>query len=323
MKIQNNRNNSIFQYAALYGFNTIVDPEKRKKSLLRFCQDNKVLGTFLIANEGINGTVSGQPDSIENVVNFIKNWNEIKDLEIKYSNSSQNGFYRMKVKVKKEIVTMGIPFIDPNNNKGKYIEPKEWNDLISKDDVIVIDTRNFYETSIGKFTNSIIPETKTFRDFPKWADNFAKDKINKTKKIAMYCTGGIRCEKATSYMKEKGFDEVYHLKGGILKYLETVSKTESHWEGDCFVFDQRVSVKQDLEKGDYKQCYACKMPLSKKDYQDKNYIEGVSCLYCYDKLTNEQKIRFSQRQKQITLSKSRGEGHLGHESPSFKKINSK
>ena len=323
MKIQNNINNSIFQYAALYGFNTIENPEKRKKSLLRFCQNNKVLGTFLIANEGINGTISGHPDKIENVIKFIKNWREIKDLEVKYSNSSKNGFYRMKVKVKKEIVTMGIPFLDPNNNRGKYIEPKEWNDLIYKNDVIVIDTRNFYETSIGKFTNSIIPDTKTFRDFPKWADNFANNKNNKTKKIAMYCTGGIRCEKATSYMKEIGFHEVYHLKGGILKYLETIPETESNWEGDCFVFDQRVSVKQDLKQGEYKQCYACKMPLSKKDVQDKNYIEGVSCLYCHDKLTNEQKNRFAQRQKQIKLSKIRGEDHLGHESPSFKKINTK
>ena len=322
MKIQNSKKNNIFQYVALYGFNTIDDPEKRKKSLLRFCQDNKVLGTFLIANEGINGTVSGQPDNIKNVIKFIKSWNEIKDIQIKYSNSSQNGFYRMKVKVKKEIVTMGMPFIDPSNNKGKYIEPQEWNDLISQDDVIVIDTRNFYETSIGKFTNSIIPETKNFRDFPVWADDFAKNKINKTKKIAMYCTGGIRCEKATSYMKEKGFNEVYHLKGGILKYLETIPETDSNWEGDCFVFDQRVSVKQDLKQGEYKQCYACKMPLSKKDYQDKNYIEGVCCLYCHDKLTIDQKNRFAQRQKQITLSKSRGEGHLGPNSPSFKKINS-
>ena len=317
---QNTKKNNHFKYAALYGFNTINDPEKRKKSLLRFCKDNKILGTFLIAHEGINGTISGLPENIDHVVNFIKSWDEIIDLEVKHSISNQNGFYRMKVKVKKEIVTMGLPFIDPTNNKGKYVEADKWNEFISQEDVIVIDTRNFYETSIGKFKGSIDPNTKTFRDFPKWVDEFANNKVYKGKKIAMYCTGGIRCEKATSFMIEKGFDEVYHLKGGILKYLETVPENDSNWEGDCFVFDQRISVKHNLKQGDYKQCYGCKMPLSEKDYSDKNYIKGISCPYCYDKLTDDQKNRFAQRQKQIELSEIRGEGHIGENSTSFKKI---
>ncbi len=316
---QNTKKNNHFKYAALYGFNTINDPEKRKHSLLRFCKDNKILGTFLIAHEGINGTISGLPENIDRVVNFIKSWDEIIDLEVKYSISTQNGFYRMKVKVKKEIVTMGLPFINPANNKGKYVEADKWNEFISQEDVIIIDTRNFYETSIGKFKGSIDPNTKTFRDFPKWVDEFANNTVNKGKKIAMYCTGGIRCEKATSFMIEKGFDEVYHLKGGILKYLETVPENDSDWEGDCFVFDQRISVKHNLKQGDYKQCYGCKMPLSEKDYSDKNYIKGISCPYCYDKLTDDQKIRFAQRQKQIELSEIRGEGHIGENSTSFKK----
>ena len=320
MKTKNTKKNNHFKYVALYGFNTIKEPEKRKQSLLRFCKDNKILGTFLIAHEGINGTISGMPENIDRVVHFIKSWDEITDLEVKYSFSTQNGFYRMKVKVKKEIVTMGLPFIDPTNNKGKYVEADNWNEFISQEDVIVIDTRNFYETSIGKFKGSIDPNTKTFRDFPKWANEFASNKVNKGKKIAMYCTGGIRCEKATSFMIKNGFDEVFHLKGGILKYLETIPENKSDWEGDCFVFDQRISVKHDLKQGDYQQCYACKMPLSKKDYTDKNYVQGVSCPYCCDKLTNDQKNRFAQRQKQIELSKIRGEGHLGENSPSFRRL---
>ena len=215
---------------------------------------------------------------------------------------------------------MGLPFINPKNNKGKYVESDKWNEFISQEDVIVIDTRNFYETSIGKFKGSIDPKTKTFRDFPKWVDEFANNKVYKGKKIAMYCTGGIRCEKATSFMIEKGFDEVYHLKGGILKYLETIPENDSNWEGDCFVFDQRISVKHNLKQGDFKQCYGCKMPLSEKDYSDKNYIKGISCPYCYNKLTDDQKNRFAQRQKQIGLSEIRGEGHIGENSTSFKKI---
>ena len=311
MKTIKPKNNEEFKFAALYCFNNINNPEKRKQSLLRFCKDNKILGTILLAKEGINGTISGSNDSIDKIVQYLRNWKEIDNIEVKYSYSSQNGFYRMKVKVKKEIVTMGKPSINPSITKGTYVEPENWNKLISDENVVVVDTRNTYETGVGKFTGSIDPKTKNFREFPLWADQFATNKLNKNKKIAMYCTGGIRCEKASSYLKEKGFKNVFHLKGGILKYLETVPINESRWEGECFVFDQRVTVNHNLEKGDFSQCYGCKMPLSKKEVEDKKYIKGVTCKYCFDNLSNDQKKRFSQRQKQIELSLSRGEAHIG------------
>ena len=311
MKTMKLKDNKLFKYAALYSFNIINNPEKRKQSLLRVCKDNKILGTILLAKEGINGTISGSNENIDKIVQYLRNWKEIDNIEVKYSYSSQNGFYRMKVKVKKEIVTIGKPYINPSITKGTYIEPENWNKLISDENVVVVDTRNTYETGVGKFTGSIDPKTKNFREFPHWADQFATNKLNKNKKIAMYCTGGIRCEKASSYLKEKGFKNVFHLKGGILKYLETVPINESRWEGECFVFDQRVTVNHNLEKGDFSQCYGCKMPLSKKEVEDKKYIKGVTCKYCFDSLSNDQKKRFSQRQKQIELSLSRGEAHIG------------
>ena len=311
MKSIKPKNNEEFKFAALYCFNIINNPEKRKQSLLRVCKDNKILGTILLAKEGINGTISGSNENIDKIVQYLRNWKEIDNIEVKYSYSSQNGFYRMKVKVKKEIVTMGKPSINPSVTKGTYIEPENWNKLISDENVVVVDTRNTYETGVGKFTGSIDPKTKNFREFPLWADQFATNKFNKNKKIAMYCTGGIRCEKASSYLKEKGFKNVFHLKGGILKYLETIPINESRWEGECFVFDQRVTVNHNLEKGDFSQCYGCKMPLSKKEVEDKKYIKGVTCKYCFDSLSNDQKKRFSQRQKQIELSLSRGEAHIG------------
>ena len=311
-----------YKYAALYAFTKIHDLQNFKHSLKRVCTDNKVLGTILIANEGINGTISGGQDRIKKVIKYIKNYKDINDLEIKYSNSNKHGFYRMKVKIKKEIVTMGKPDVNPLLSKGKYIEASKWNDFISKDNVIVIDTRNYYETTIGRFKNSLDPQTNSFKEFPDWADNLSK-KVNKKTKIAMYCTGGIRCEKATSYLKEKGFKDVYHLKGGILKYLEIIPKSESLWEGDCFVFDQRISVQHNLKQGKFYQCYACKMPLLEKDFTNKQYKEGISCHYCFENSSKEQKLKFAQRQKQIKLSSKRGEEHIGQKSPSFKRFSSK
>ena len=315
-------NNQKYKYAAIYGFANITDPEKYKKSLLRMCSDNKVLGTILLAEEGINGTISGISKNIYNIIDYIKGWKEIINLEVKFSNSSEHGFYRMKVKVKPEIVSMGKPSINPLENSGEYVSPEKWNDLITRNDVIVIDTRNEYETGIGSFPKSLDPKTKTFRDFPKWADKL-NEKFDKSKKIAMYCTGGILCEKASAYMKKIGFEEVYHLKGGILKYLEDVPKEKSIWNGDCFVFDQRVSVLHGLEKGKYKQCYACKMPISELDCENEKYLEGVSCSNCFNFLSEEQKKRFKQRQMQINLSKTRGEKHIGQETPSYNNSQSK
>jgi len=217
----------------------------------------------------------------------------------------------MKVRLKKEIVTIGIPEINPNKKVGRYVKPEDWNELISNPDVVVIDTRNKYETKIGSFQNALDPKTASFREFPDWVKKFKNSEENANKKIAMFCTGGIRCEKASSLMKEEGFEDVYHLQGGILKYLETVDKENSLWNGECFVFDQRVCLTDELEVGSYKMCFACRMPITEKEMLDEKYIEGISCIYCYDKTTKEKKERFGSRQKQILLAKERGEKHLG------------
>jgi UPF0176 protein len=215
----------------------------------------------------------------------------------------------MKVKLKKEIVTMGVPNINPNNTVGTYVKPEDWNALISRQDVILLDTRNDYEVHIGTFKGAVDPKTTTFREFPAYvAKNLDK---SRNKKVAMFCTGGIRCEKASSFMKEQGFEEVYHLQGGILKYLETVPEAESLWQGECFVFDQRVAVKHRLEVGDYDQCYACRMPLSPAELQSPQYTPGISCPHCYDKTSEEKRAALTERQKQVILAKQRGETHIG------------
>ena len=223
----------------------------------------------------------------------------------------RDSFHRMKVRLKKEIVTIGLPEINPNKKVGTYVKPDDWNDLISDPNVVVIDTRNKYETKIGSFQNALDPETSSFREFPDWVKKFKSSKENANKKIAMFCTGGIRCEKASSLMKEEGFEDVYHLQGGILKYLETIDKENSLWNGECFVFDQRVCLTDELEVGSYKMCFACRMPITEEEKQNEKYIEGISCIYCYDKTTKEKKERFGSRQKQILLAKERGEKHLG------------
>jgi len=235
----------------------------------------------------------------------------LTDLDTKESFSEEMPFYRSKVKLKKEIVTMGVEGIDPKRVVGTYIEPKDWNDLISDPDVTLIDTRNDYEFNIGSFEQAVNPKTETFREFP----DYVKDNLNpkKHKKVAMFRTGGIRCEKSTAYLKEQGFEEVYHLKGGILKYLEEVPKEDSMWQGECFVFDNRVAVNHDLEKGQYDQCYACRYPITEDDKQSKHYQQGVSCPHCYDKTTEEQRRQFAMREKQMQLAKQRGDAHLGLE----------
>ena len=301
--------------AALYQFTSIADPEAKQPLLLNFCLEHEIKGTLLLAHEGINGTVAGSDEAITALVAYLNSWDEINNLEVKYSDSSDQAFLRMKVRLKKEIVTMGVEDIDPLDIVGTYVEPEDWNDLISRQDVMVIDTRNIYETRIGTFQRAVDPETETFRAFPEWANDLADD-ADKPATVAMYCTGGIRCEKATAYMKKIGFDEVYHLKGGILKYLETVPEEESLWEGECFVFDQRVSVKHGLEEGEYELCFACKDPISDADKQHPDYEEGVSCAHCIDKYSPEQQQKFRERQHQIKLAAERGEAHLGQDSVS-------
>ena len=297
--------------AALYKFVEIDDLLSLQSNLYEICEKNNIMGTILIANEGINGTISGKTNEINQTISLLKSDKRFTNIEIKYSSSDKQPFHRMKVRLKKEIVTIGLPEINPNNKVGTYVKPDDWNDLISDPNVVVIDTRNKYETKIGSFQNALDPETSSFREFPDWVKKFKSSKENANKKIAMFCTGGIRCEKASSLMKEEGFEDVYHLQGGILKYLETIDKENSLWNGECFVFDQRVCLTDELEVGSYKMCFACRMPITHEEMQNEKYIEGISCIYCYDKTTKEKKERFGSRQKQILLAKERGEKHLG------------
>ncbi len=308
--------------AAFYHFTQIKNPIERRQPLLDFCTDHQLRGTILLAHEGINGTVCGSQQSIEALIALLQNWPEIGILDVKYSTASGQGFLRMKVRIKDEIVTMGKPDIDPQKDAGTYVEAKDWNDLISRDDVMVLDTRNTYETRIGSFSGAIDPKTRTFRAFPDWADKLksgGEPKVIAPKAIAMYCTGGIRCEKASAYMKKIGFDEVYHLKGGILKYLETVPEEESLWQGECFVFDERISLKHQLQEGSYGTCFACKDPLSDADRAMAGFEEGVSCHRCINTYSEVQKQKFRQRQEQIKLAESRGTSHLGQDAQPQKK----
>lgn len=297
--------------ATFYKFVKVDDLVALQDQLYAICNKNNVMGTILIANEGVNGTISSKPREIEKTLISIQKDDRFSEIEIKYSSTNKQPFHKMRVKLKKEIVTIGLPEINPNKTVGTYVKPEQWNDVISDPDVILIDTRNKFEIKIGSFKNALDPRTTSFRDFPEWVKKFKQDKANTNKKIAMYCTGGIRCEKASSLMKEEGFNEVYHLQGGILKYLEQVEKEKSLWEGECFVFDDRVCLTENLEVGSYKMCFACRMPITEDEINDDRYEEGISCLYCYDKTTEEKKERFESRQKQIELSKLRGEKHIG------------
>ncbi len=297
--------------AALYKFVEISDLLSLQDNLYNICEENNIMGTILIADEGINGTISGKHNEIKETISSLTSDDRFSNIEIKYSSTDKQPFHRMKVRLKKEIVTIGLPEINPNKKVGKYVKPEDWNKLISDPNVVVIDTRNKYETKIGSFQNALDPETSSFREFPDWVKKFKNSKDNTNKKIAMFCTGGIRCEKASSLMKEEGFEDVYHLQGGILKYLETIDKENSLWNGECFVFDQRVCLTDELEVGSYKMCFACRMPITEEEMQNEKYIEGISCIYCYDKTTEEKKERFGSRQKQILLAKERGEKHLG------------
>jgi UPF0176 protein len=304
---------SKFLTAALYKFVSLPDFKSFQAPILEACLSNNIKGTLLLAEEGINGTIAGLPKDIHNLLHFLRSdaifENRFDDLEHKESFASEHPFYRMKVKLKKEIVALGVPGVSPTKKVGTYVKPEDWNALISDPDVILIDTRNDYEVDIGTFKGAIDPKTTTFREFPEYvAEHFDK---TKHKKVAMFCTGGIRCEKASSYMMDQGFEEVYHLQGGILKYLEIVPESESMWEGECFVFDQRVAVKHNLEVGEFDQCYACRHPLSPAEMQSPQYTAGISCPYCYDKISEEKRASLTERQKQVILAKKRGEVHIG------------
>ena len=295
--------------AALYQFTPLPDYARLQPWLQRMCEHLAVKGTLLLASEGINGTVAGTDAAINALLDFLRADPRLAALDAKFSRAETMPFYRMKVRLKKEIVTMGVDGIDPNHIVGTYVEPQDWNALISDPNTILIDTRNDYEVEIGTFQGAVNPNTQSFREFPQWvADN--RQTLNKPK-VAMFCTGGIRCEKASAFMKQNGFDEVYHLKGGILKYLETQPKDQSLWDGECFVFDQRVAVGHGLAQGQYDQCYACRYPLTDRDKMRAEYVKGVACHRCHADMSDAQKARFSERQKQIALAKARGETHIG------------
>ena len=316
---------SRFLTTAFYHFVDLPAYQNLQSPIQEFCDQHDIKGTILLASEGINGTLSAQDPSILAFHEYIKTdalFNgKFKALSHKESIASSNPFYRMKVRLKKEIVALGVPGISPTKKVGQYVKPQDWNALISDPDTIIIDTRNGYEVDIGTFKGAINPKTETFREFPGYVDRELL--TNKAKKIAMFCTGGIRCEKATSLMLEKGFDEVYHLQGGILKYLEEIPKEESLWQGECFVFDQRVAVTHNLEEGDYDQCYACRHPLSPNEMASEEYIPGISCPYCFNKLSPEKKASVGERQKQMLLAKSRGEPHIGKVIPKMNKQEAK
>lgn len=295
--------------AALYRFTKFPDYQSFREPLLEVMRAYGVRGTLLLAAEGINGTIAGSRAGIDAVLAYLEKDQRFSGVQAKESYVDENPFYRTKVKLKKEIVTMGVEDIDPTYIVGTYVEPQDWNALIDDPEVLLLDTRNQYEVEIGTFENAVNPETDSFREFPDYVKKNLDPKVHK--KVAMFCTGGIRCEKSTAYLKQHGFEDVFHLKGGILKYLEEQPEDETKWQGECFVFDNRVTVNHKLEKGHYDQCHACRRPISEEDKKSEHYQKGVSCHHCYDKHSKEQVKRFAERERQMQLAKKRGEDHIG------------
>lgn len=295
--------------AAVYKFVKLPDCAAMREPLLAQCDALGITGTLLLAQEGINGTIAGTRSGIDRILAYLRSDPRLADLEHKESAADKPPFYRMKVKLKREIVTMGVPGIDPTDLVGHYVKPEDWNALISDPDVLLIDTRNDYEVDVGTFKGALDPRITTFREFPE----YVKRNIDPQQKprIAMFCTGGIRCEKASTYMLQQGFPEVYHLQGGILKYLENVPAEKSLWQGECFVFDQRVAVGHGLSPGHYELCYGCSRPITAEEKMSPKYQAGISCPHCFDALTPEKRAAAMERQKQVTLASARGQVHIG------------
>lgn len=299
----------MYTVAALYHFTRFDDPAALRGPLLDLCKSKGIMGTLLLAKEGVNGTIAGDRAGIDAVLAHLRSLPGCAALEWKESTATEPPFHRMKVRLKKEIVTMGQPDVDPIAQVGNYVDAADWNDLITAPDVAVIDTRNDYEVAIGTFEGAVDPETQSFGEFPAWWEK-NKHRFH-NKRIAMFCTGGIRCEKSTNYLMGQGVEDVYHLKGGILKYLEEVPQEDSKWDGDCFVFDARVSVGHGLKEGPHILCYACRRPLVPEDRNNPAFEQGVSCHQCIDETTDADKSRFRERQKQMQLAKERGTHHIG------------
>ncbi|MDT8280526.1 MAG: rhodanese-related sulfurtransferase [Erythrobacter sp.] len=301
----------MIQVAALYKFTPFPDPEALRAPLFAACEAHGIKGTLLLAREGINGTIAGTDNALASVLGAIRALPGCGDLDVKYSAAPEMPFHRMKVRVKREIVTMGEPDIDPTLAAGHYVDPHDWNALITDPDTVLIDTRNDYEIAVGTFAGAVDPQTPSFRDFPAWFREHRDELLDGKKKVAMFCTGGIRCEKSTSFLRAEGVEEVYHLKGGILKYLEHVPETQSLWHGECFVFDERVTVRHGLEPGSYALCRACRRPLDAAALAHPGYEDGISCPACIDERTPQQRAGYAERQRQEALAKARGEVHVG------------
>ncbi len=299
----------MFIIAALYHFTRFDDPAALRGPLLALCQAEGVRGSLLLAAEGVNGTIAGPRAGVDAVLAHLRALPGCAGLEWKESTAPANPFGRMKVKLKREIVTMGVEGVDPRAAVGHYVAPADWNDLIAAPDVAVIDTRNDYEVAIGTFTGAVDPDIRSFRDFPAWWE--ANRERFHNKRIAMFCTGGIRCEKSTNYLLSQGVEEVFHLKGGILKYLEEVPAAQSAWQGECYVFDGRVSVGHGLVPGDYTSCGACRRPVSREDRTHPAFEPGVCCPACHGEYSEADRARFRERERQMRLAEDRGTRHLG------------
>lgn len=295
--------------AALYKFVELPDFAALKAPLLECCERNGVKGTLLLASEGINGTIAGSPEGVRAVLAHLRSDSRLVDLTHKESTAAKPPFYRMKVRLKREIVTLGVPEVNPARMAGTYVKPEHWNELIQDPNVVVIDTRNDYEVAIGTFKGAIDPKIKNFRELPAWLR--AASELKTKPKVAMFCTGGIRCEKSTAFLRSEGFHEVYHLEGGILKYLETVPEEQSLWQGECFVFDERVAVGHGLQAGEHELCRSCRYPIGDAEKASPHYVEGVSCPNCYDQKSEEKKRGLLERQRQVELARRRNQGHIG------------
>lgn len=298
-----------YKIAAFYKFVTLEDYKELRKPFLNECSKYDLKGTIILALEGINATIAGTKEAVDSFLKYLSSDIRLSHINYKFSYDDEVPFYRMKVKLKKELIQIGIDGINPNEKVGTYVDPKDWNELVNNSEVLLVDTRNNYEVEVGTFKGAIKPDINNFREFP----DYVRVNLNpmKHKKVAMFCTGGIRCEKASSFMMNEGFEQVYHLKGGILKYLEDVPSEESIWEGECFVFDNRTSVDDDLGSGEYTLCSNCRSPLSPSDRKSDHYEEGISCPRCFQNITKKRRSSLAERQRQMELAKKRNEQHLG------------